>query len=75
MFFFIIGFGKRTVDRLRPAGRRLCPNCGNSAEWSTMRARTWMTLFFVPVVPYKTETVSVCPICGYSVEAAPDGYL
>jgi hypothetical protein len=70
MFFFIIGFGKRTVDFLRPAGRRRCPNCGNTAEWSVMRVRSWVTLFFIPVLPYKTEVVAICPICGYSVEEA-----
>jgi|WetSurMetagenome_2_1015567.scaffolds.fasta_scaffold70880_3 hypothetical protein len=69
MFFFIIGFGKRTVDLLGSAGRRRCPNCGNTAEWSTMRLRSWVTLFFIPVFPCKTETVSACPICGYRVEA------
>jgi hypothetical protein len=69
MFFFIIGVGKRTVDRVVSAGQRVCPNCGNRAEWSTARVRSWVTLFFVPVFPYKSETASTCSICGYSVEA------
>jgi hypothetical protein len=69
VFFFIIGFGRRTVDYLGPAGNRVCPNCGNRADWSTVRVRSWLTLFFIPVFPYKTETVSLCPICKYTVEA------
>ena len=69
MFFFIIGIGKRTIDRLGPAGRRRCPNCGVTAEWSTVRVRSWVTLFFIPVFPYKTETVSLCPVCDYAVDA------
>jgi hypothetical protein len=69
MFFFIIGFGKRTVDRLGSAGVRVCPNCGNRAEWSTVKVRSWVTLFFVPVFPYRTAIVSICPICQYAIEA------
>ena len=70
MFFFIIGFGKRTIDHLGSAGMRLCPNCHNRAEWSKLRVRSWFTLFFVPIFPYKTETVAECPICHYAVEEA-----
>ncbi len=69
MFFFIIGIGKRTTEYLRSAGVRLCPNCGNRAEWSTVKVRSWVTVFFIPVFPYKTEIVSVCPVCRYEVEA------
>jgi hypothetical protein len=69
-FFFVIGFGKRTADDLGPAGVQVCPNCGNRAEWRRLRVRRWMTLFFVPVFPYKTEIISACPICHYGVEDA-----
>ena len=65
VFFFIIGFGKRTVDHLGSAGARVCPNCGNRAEWSNVRVRTWFTLFFIPVFPYKTQRFAMCPICKY----------
>lgn len=68
-FFFILGIGKRTVDYLYSAGVRVCPNCGNRAEWSTVRVRSWVTLFFIPIFPYKTETLSMCPICEYAVQA------
>ena len=69
MFFFIIGFGKQTVDDLGTAGMRRCPNCGNTREWRNLRVRSWATLFFIPVIPYGTRTVSRCPICGYEEEA------
>lgn len=68
MFFFILGIGRKTVDCLGSAGTRLCPNCGNRAEWSRLRVRRWVTLFFIPIFPYKTETISACPVCRYSVE-------
>lgn len=69
MFFFIIGFGKQTIDDLGTAGVRRCPNCGNTREWRNLRVRSWVTLFFIPVIPYSTRTVTRCPICGYEAEA------
>jgi hypothetical protein len=66
--FFIFGFGKRTANYLGSAGTHVCPNCHNRAEWSSLRVRTWFTLFFVPVFPYRTRCVTVCPVCKYEVE-------
>ena len=68
MFFFIIGFGKTTVERLGSAGTRVCPNCGNQTEWSRLRIKKWLTLFFIPVIPYKTYDAAVCPVCKYGLE-------
>jgi hypothetical protein len=68
VFFFIIGFGKRTVDYLSSAGTRVCPHCGNTAEWNNVSIRSWFTLFFIPVFPYKTQHVAMCPICKYGSE-------
>jgi hypothetical protein len=66
--FFLFGFGKQTVDYLGSAGTRVCPNCSNRAEWSSVRIRTWFTLFFIPVFPYKTLTVALCPVCKYGLD-------
>lgn len=71
-FFFIIGFGKTTADYLGPAGTRVCPRCLNRANWSTYRIRTWVTLFFIPLFPYKTEMVDVCPVCSYGADSDTD---
>jgi hypothetical protein len=68
VFFFLIGFGKTTVDHLGSAGTRVCPNCGNRAEWSLLRVQKWFTLFFIPVFAYKTFEAAVCPVCKYGLE-------
>jgi DNA-directed RNA polymerase subunit RPC12/RpoP len=68
VFFFIIGFGKTTEDDFGSLGIRLCPHCGNRREWRHLRVKTWLTLFFIPVFPYKTEELTRCPICGYTAE-------
>jgi hypothetical protein len=72
VFFFIIGFGKTTADYLGSAGSRVCPRCGNRAEWGSYRLRRWVTLFFIPVVPYKTVIVEVCPVCHYGADDEAD---
>jgi hypothetical protein len=72
VFFFIIGFGKTTADYLGSAGTRVCPRCGNRAAWSSYRLRTWVTLFFIPVFPYRTVTVEVCPVCRYGADGDTD---
>ena len=65
--FILFGFGKRTVKYLGSAGIQVCPNCGNQREWSHLRIRTWFTLFFIPIIPYSTRTVALCPVCNYGV--------
>lgn len=32
-----------------------------------MRRTTWFTLFFIPVIPYKTEWWLLCPTCQYGI--------
>lgn len=66
--FLLFGFGKRTYQRLGSAGMRVCPICRNRAEWAYFRVRKWFTLFFVPIFPYKTQDVTICPVCGYTQE-------
>lgn len=65
--FILFGFGKQTVKYLASAGLRACPNCGNQREWSRLLIRTWFTLFFIPIIPYRTRTVALCPVCRYEV--------
>ena len=68
MFFFLIGFGKTTVEDMGSAGTRVCPNCGNRREWRLLRIKRWLTLFFIPVFAYSTIDAAVCPVCRYESE-------
>lgn len=43
----------------------LCPNCNNEERWELHKCKEWFTLFFLPVLPYKTEFSERCPICSY----------
>ena len=41
----------------------ICVNCNNEMNRVLLRDRTYFTLFFIPLIPYKTAYFSVCPIC------------
>lgn len=64
----IFGWGRRTVRNVGPIFVRECPNCHNTVTWRLVVARSWLTLFFIPVIPYRREYLMVCPVCEYSVE-------
>ncbi len=40
-----------------------CPICNNSSRWMVEKNQHFATLFFLPVLPYKTEYVTYCIIC------------
>lgn len=62
MFFFIVGWGPRVKD-LGSAGYHDCPRCGNHVMRRRLERTNWLTLFFVPVLPFGRKTVLACPIC------------
>lgn len=66
----IFGWGKRTMKHYGFSERRNCTNCHNIRTWELRRYRTWITLFFIPVIPYKQMVVKVCPVCGSYAEVS-----
>ncbi len=70
--FIIFGWGKQAMKDEGPVFRNTCEHCKNNDYWQLYTRRTWFTLFFIPVFPYSTEHLLLCPICnyGYEVEKA-----
>lgn len=61
--FFIVGIRSRrtTVG----TGRFRCPNEGGDRPYHHVRARRWLTLFFIPLIPLGTQAEWVrCDGCG-----------
>lgn len=61
--FFIVGLTTRvsTVD----SGMFRCPNEGGERPYRQLRARRWLTVFFLPLVPLGTQGEEVrCDSCG-----------
>ena len=62
--FIIWGFGKRTIRRYGKVDGSICGNCNNKVQRELIKMTMWVTLFFIPIIPYRTERLLVCPICG-----------
>lgn len=61
--FIIYGFGKTTTKDFGTLQTAPCTNCNNQVKKQLVRVRTWFTLFFIPVIPYRTQYFLICPIC------------
>lgn len=72
--FFIFGFGRKMVKRFGRLGGEKCQRCNNITQKELIKITTWFTLFFIPIIPYKTQYVIGCPICGNSAEVGKDAF-
>jgi hypothetical protein len=63
----IFGWGKGRPKDLGPALPFECPRCHNVVFARYFIVTKWFSLFFVPLVPYSSRHLLVCPICTYSV--------
>ncbi len=61
--FFIFSLGDRKTKHLGNTGLMDCPRCHNTSEWAIHLERTYFSLFFIPLIPYKTEYLLSCPVC------------
>lgn len=64
----IFGWGKQTIWTIGAVFKQLCSNCNNEDYWVLIRRTTWFTLFFIPVIPYNTEWLLLCPVCQYGIK-------
>lgn len=64
----IFGFSGRTKD-LGEAVPTECPRCHNQVFFHLMTRTRWFSLFFIPLIPYSSRHLLVCPICGYAAPA------
>ncbi len=42
-----------------------CSNCHNINRFKLIRYTSWFTIFFIPLIPFKSDYFIVCPICEY----------
>lgn len=71
----IFGFGKVTHAFKGGLFSRRCNFCNLDQIWQLCVMRTWFTLFFIPVIPYKTTYCITCPNCKSYVEITKEEYL
>lgn len=83
MSLTLITFGKRTFKDLGETGEeQCCVWCSRPVFYHLILVRTWLTYFFIPVIPYRSEYLVQCPVCsggmeirGDEIEAAKRGEL
>lgn len=61
--FFIVGFGHKLVKSFGTLTGQLCESCNARVSLEVMRVTTWISLFCIPIIPYRWEFLLVCPIC------------
>ncbi len=59
----IYGWGRRTSKEVGQSRTYTCPNCRNVNRFRLTTVRKWFTLFFIPLIPYETSHLELCPIC------------
>lgn len=70
----IFGFGKMTKKFLGGVFEKTCPNCSTTDTWQLCILRTWVTLFFIPIIPYKLTYCVACPKCGGFVKLTKEQF-
>lgn len=60
---FILFGTRRTEKQLTAGNEYRCPRCGNVRHWPVTQYTSWLSLFFVPVIPYRKKYYEMCPIC------------
>ncbi len=70
----VAGAGHRKNEKSQLKDDKYCFNCNNTSKWILQKSKHFLTLFFLPVAPYKTEYMLFCPICGNSIKLEKTGY-
>jgi len=60
--FIIWGF-RQSKKELGIVGFFHCNRCNNDSEWRLLKIVSWFTVFFIPLIPYRTKYYAYCPIC------------
>ncbi len=64
----IFGFGKKKVTDFGAVAQIRCLRCSNQVQYHLLHARTCLTYFFIPIIPYRSRYILQCLICGYAFE-------
>jgi C4-type Zn-finger protein len=63
----IIGFGRKRKKDFGEIAQVRCPHCHNNVAYHLTRTRTWFTLYFIPILPYRNDRRLECPICSHGM--------
>lgn len=70
----IYGWGHVTKKHHGQVKDSYCPICRNEDDLQLCVVRTWFTLFFIPVIPYKTLHTIHCRHCNNHFKLTKEKY-
>ncbi|EKQ57483.1 MULTISPECIES: zinc ribbon domain-containing protein [unclassified Clostridium] len=70
----IWGWGRVTRKFIGGVTQRTCNYCNKTSVWQLCIVRTWFTLFFIPIIPYKKTYQIACPSCGSYIKLTQEQF-
>lgn len=70
----IFGWGGGPVQDRGDVAPIRCPNCHNDVYFHHIHSTRQVSLFFVPVMQYRTDEYLACPVCRQAMQV-PAGHL
>lgn len=70
----IWGWGKTTKKIIGSVFERSCNYCNSTEAWNLCIIRTWFTLFFIPIIPYRKKYCIACPKCWSYIELTEEQF-
>ena len=67
----IFGWGGGPVQDRGDVAPIRCPNCHNDVYFHHIHSTRQVSLFFVPVMPYRTDEYLACPVCRQAMQIPP----
>ncbi len=64
---FIFGFNHQKYFNEGPLEKEVCKKCRGEDFWILEKISHWFTVFFIPLIPYKTNYYKRCPICNFQL--------
>jgi zinc ribbon protein len=61
----IYGWGRQTRRTLGVVGISKCSHCQATSDFHLVQRRTWITLFFIPIIPYRFDYLVLCGACEW----------
>ncbi|MHA1755901.1 MAG: zinc-ribbon domain-containing protein [Promethearchaeota archaeon] len=71
MMFLIVGWGKQTSKDLAKRDFDECRFC-HKGNLRLREVTFWISLFFIPIIPYKTKYYLSCNNCNYGYEISQE---
>lgn len=68
----VYGWGKRTDKDLGATYPLTCKGCERKIFINLVKVTTWLHIFFVPIIPYKSTYIMRCGFCETGFELRGD---